>query len=69
MALMYEVRDVLGVGEGQGSVDLSWGANPQIRVLLLSTMRFRAFPTLALYSHSHTLFAATASKEELNPLA
>ena len=30
MALMYEVRDVLGVGEGQGRVDLSHGDNPKI---------------------------------------
>jgi len=30
MALMYEVRDVLGVGEGQGQVDLSRGDNPKI---------------------------------------
>ena len=30
MALMYEVRDVLGVGEGQGRVDLSYGDNPKI---------------------------------------
>ena len=30
MALLYEVRDVLGVGEGQGRVDLSFGDNPKI---------------------------------------
>ncbi|EKX30932.1 hypothetical protein GUITHDRAFT_149606, partial [Guillardia theta CCMP2712] len=30
MALMYEVRDVLGVGEGGGSVDLMRGDNPRI---------------------------------------
>ncbi len=50
MALMYELRDVLGVGEGQGRVNLSWGANPSI----CEYIRVYIYIHMCIRTHMHT---------------
>eukprot|EP00960_Hanusia_phi_P061078 764725-Hanusia_phi.AAC.1 len=61
MALMYEVRDVLGVGEGGGSVDLVRGDNPLIleHHLLYAAEHFFLHPNYMKINGSPVLFLYT----------
>lgn len=61
MVLMYEIRDILGVGENQGQVDLSAGDNPKILMhhLLYAADHHLSHPNYFRLNGSPVLFLYT----------